>query len=123
MALLPLTPRSLCSPRYPHHFPNPYSHNPFLIISKSLSSFHAATISFSARPTPTRGSPPSPTASASSHRNPPPQTQPLKAFAGLAASAVLFLCFGVRLCLASSPPPPLPSGPAVVQEDRTVQGF
>jgi len=127
MALLPQTRHSLslCSPRYPYHFPNPYYHNPFLIIpatsTKSLSSFHSPTISFSAHPTTSRASPPSPTASASS---PPPQTQPLKAFAGLAASAVLFLCFGVRLCLASSPPPPpLPAGPTVVLEEQTVQGF
>ncbi|ESW28318.1 hypothetical protein PHAVU_003G276900 [Phaseolus vulgaris] len=124
MALLPQTRHSLslCSPRYPYHFPNPYYHNPFLIIpatsTKSLSSFHAPTISFSAHPTTSRASPPSRTASASS---PPPQTQLLKAFAGLAASAVLFLCFGVRLCLASSPPPPLPAGPTVVQEEQTVQ--
>ncbi|BAT75224.1 uncharacterized protein HKW66_Vig0037690 [Vigna angularis] len=115
---------TICSPRYPYHFPNPYYHNPFLIIpatsTKFLSSFHAPPIAFSAHPTPSRGSPPSPTASAF-HREPPPQTPPIKAVAGLAASAVLFLCIGVRLCLASSPPSPLPAGPPVVQEDQNVQ--
>lgn len=114
---------SVCSPRYPYHFPNPYYRNPFLIIpTKSLSSFHASPIAFSAHPTPSRGSPPSPTASAF-HREPPPQTPPIKVVADLAASTLLFLCIGVRLCLASSPPSPLPAGPPVVQEDQTVQGF
>ncbi|KAK7386828.1 hypothetical protein VNO78_27165 [Psophocarpus tetragonolobus] len=110
-------PLSLPSPRYPYLFPNPNSHSCLLIPATSsnpILRFNPA-IAFSARRTPPSSSP------SASHRHSPPQTPPLKAFARVAVSAVLFLCFGVRLTLASSPPPPLPAAPTSLQEEQTVQ--
>lgn len=116
-------PLSLHSLRYPYLFPNPYYHS-FLIIpptsSKPLLRFNAA-VAFSGHRTPSHRSSVSPSASASDPKTRPEQAR-VKAFARVAASAVLFLCFGVRLCLASSPPATLPAGQPV-QEEQTVPGF
>ncbi|XP_020207016.1 uncharacterized protein LOC109792045 [Cajanus cajan] len=112
-------PLSLNSLRYPYLFPNPYCHSFLIIPTKPLLRFNAA-IAFSARRTPPHRSPASPTASAAD-RQERPQTPPLKAYARVAVSAVMFLCFGVRLCLASSPPAAaLPAGSPPVQEEKNV---
>lgn len=112
-------PLSLHSLRYPYLFPNPY-YLPFLIIpptsSKPLLRFNAA-VPFSGHRTPSHRLSVSPSAS---HPKTRPEPARVKAFARIAASAVLFLCFGVRLCLASSPPATLPAGQPV-QEEQTVQ--
>ncbi|TKY58461.1 Spermidine-binding periplasmic protein SpuE [Spatholobus suberectus] len=123
MALLQQSqyPLSLHSPRYPYLFPNPYYHS-FLIIpatsTKPLLRFDAA-IAFSGHRSLPHRSLASPTAFAAD-RQVRPETVPLKAFARVAVSAVLFLCLGVRLCLASSPPAALPAGQPVLEE-QTVQ--
>ncbi|RDX87009.1 spuE, partial [Mucuna pruriens] len=113
----------LLQTRYPYLFPNPYYHHSFLIISakstKPSLRFDAA-IAFSGHRTLSHRSPLSPVPSASD-RQLRPETEPLKAFARVAVSAVLFLCFGVRACLSSSPPPALATAPPSVQEEQTVQ--
>ncbi|KAG4938938.1 hypothetical protein AAZX31_16G097100 [Glycine max] len=118
MALLLQThyPLSLRSPRCPYLFPNPYYHSFLIIPTNPLPRFNAA-ITFSGHRTPSRPSSAPPAASAFD-RHARPATPLLKAFARAAVSALLFLCFGVRMCLASSPPAPaLPT----VQEEQTVQ--
>ncbi|KAL2576276.1 hypothetical protein GLYMA_16G075200v4 [Glycine max] len=47
------------------------------------------------------------------------QPLPLKVFTRVAVSTVLFLCFGVRMCLASSPP--AAAALPTVQDEQTVQ--
>ncbi|KAL2343491.1 hypothetical protein Fmac_004776 [Flemingia macrophylla] len=111
----PLSPNS---PRFPYLLPNPYYHSILIIPTKPLLRLNVA-IAFSASGTPSYRSQESPPASAAA-RQERPSTPYLKAFAPVAISTVMFLCFGLRLCLASSPPPSLPVGPPSVQEEPTV---
>lgn len=121
MALLLQThyPLSLRSPRCPYLFPNPYYHSFLIIPTNPLPRFNAA-ITFSGHRTPSRPSSAPPAASAFD-RHARPATPLLKAFARAAVSALLFLCFGVRMCLASSPP--AAAALPTVQDEQTVQGF
>ncbi|XP_027346134.1 uncharacterized protein LOC113857970 [Abrus precatorius] len=117
----PLSPHS---PRYPYLFPNPTNpYHSFLISpatsTKSLVRFNA-TIRFSGHRSLPHRSPASPTAFAS-HRPPPSETTPLKAFVPFAVSAVLFLCFGIRVCSVSSPAAALAAGSSSVMGEQTVQ--
>lgn len=123
MAILLQTqfPLSLPQPRYPFPFRNP--NHSFLTIysttTKSLLRFNA-TLGFSARRNLT--SPASPTAV---DRQGCSETTPFKlpvAFVRLAVSVVLFFCFGIRACSASSVPT-LTAGPSSVQEEQTTQGL
>ncbi|KAK7263026.1 hypothetical protein RJT34_30610 [Clitoria ternatea] len=113
---------SLLSLRHPYLFPNtntnPY--HSFLLFPptppKPLKPFNT-TIGFSGYRIPSHRSPASPTLSASDNRT-SSETKPLKTFVSIAVSAVLFLCFGVRVCSAATPL--LVAGTA--QEEKTVEG-
>ncbi|XP_040866212.1 LOW QUALITY PROTEIN: uncharacterized protein [Glycine max] len=115
MAMLLQThyPLGLHSPRYPYLFPNPYYHSFLIIPTKPLPRFNAA-VALSGHRTLSHPQPSLPTATR--FRN---QPLPLKVFTRVAVSTVLFLCFGVRMCLASSPP--AAAALPTVQDEQTVQ--
>ncbi|XP_061353803.1 uncharacterized protein LOC133298517 [Gastrolobium bilobum] len=117
-------PSSLHSPRYRYICRNPNRYRYFPKFPATTTKFlvrYNATVEFSGDRNLSHRSQASPTTSVADHQA-CSEMAPLKlpqAFVHLAFSAVLFLCFGVRACSASSPA--LTAGPSSVQEEQTIQ--